>query len=54
MIVSLRIVDTIDDVDVTERSGRTDGRRRRRLWSADEKQAMLAESLAPRVCGECG
>jgi transposase len=33
--------------DVTERSGRTDGRRRRRLWSADEKQAMLAESLAP-------
>ena len=33
--------------DVTERSGRTDGRRRRRLWSADEKQAMLAESFAP-------
>jgi transposase len=33
--------------DVTERSGRTDGRRRRRLWSADEKQVMLAESLAP-------
>jgi transposase len=33
--------------DVAERSGRTDGRRRRRLWSADEKQVMLAESFAP-------
>ena len=33
--------------DVAERRGRTDGRRRRRLWSADEKQAMLAESFAP-------
>jgi transposase len=33
--------------DVAERSGRTDGRRHRRLWSADEKQAMLAESFAP-------
>ena len=33
--------------DVTERSGRTDGRRRRRLWSADEKRVMLAESFAP-------
>jgi transposase len=33
--------------DVAERSGTTDGRRHRRLWSADEKQAMLAESFAP-------
>jgi transposase len=33
--------------EVVERSGRTDGRRRRRLWSADEKQTMLAESFAP-------
>ena len=33
--------------DVAERSGRTDGRRHRRLWSADEKRVMLAESFAP-------
>jgi transposase len=33
--------------DVSGRSGTTDGRRRRRLWSADEKRVMLAESLAP-------
>jgi transposase len=33
--------------EAAEGSGRTDGRRRRRVWSANEKQAMLAESLAP-------
>jgi len=33
--------------DVAERSGTTDGRRHRRLWSADEKRAMLAETFAP-------
>ena len=33
--------------EVAEGSGRADGRRRRRLWSADEKHAMLAESFAP-------
>jgi len=33
--------------EVAEGSGRADGRRRRRLWSADEKRVMLAESFAP-------
>jgi transposase len=33
--------------DVVERSGTTDGRRRLRLWSADEKRVMLAETFAP-------
>jgi transposase len=33
--------------NIAERSRTTDGRRHRRLWSADEKQAMLAESFAP-------
>ncbi len=33
--------------EVAERSGTTDGRRHRRLWCADEKRVMLAESFAP-------